>query len=102
MATSLARQLKSIRSDITATLDKRKFEKVSSLLFEPDEAAVQDFDTVLALGQNGLHGLIQIDPRFQKFEQTLFSDTAKGIDRAIQVCCFLVGDVFLRLDESRE
>jgi U3 small nucleolar RNA-associated protein 10 len=94
MATSLARQLKSIRSDITATLDKRKFEKVSSLLFEPDEAAVQDFDTILALGQNGLHGLIQIDSRFQKFEKTLFSETAKGIDRAIQVCSALLVSCF--------
>jgi len=85
MATSLARQLQSIKSDIVATLDKRKHEKVSSLLFDPDEAATQDFHAVFSLGVNGLYGLVQLDPRFQKFEKTLFSETSKEIDRTIQV-----------------
>ena len=85
MTTSLARQLQAIRSDTAATLDKRKHEKVASLLFAPEEAADQSFDAVLSLGLNGLHGLIQIEPRFGKFEKTLFSETAREIDRAIQV-----------------
>ena len=85
--TSLARQLQTIRSDVTATLDKRKHEKVASLLFEPKEAAYQHWDLVYAVGQNGLEGLIQLDPRFQKFESTLFSNSSKDVDRAILVLC---------------
>src|SRR5208282_5587115 len=85
MATSLARQLQAIRSDVVATLDKRKHEKVASLLFDPEEAGEQDYEAVFSLGLNGLHGLIQIDPKFGKFENTLFAETAKEIDRAIQV-----------------
>ena len=85
MATALARQLKSIRSETTATLDKRKHEKISSLLFDPQEAAEQDYDTVLALGLNGLQGLIHLEPKFEQFERTLFSETSRDIDRAIKV-----------------
>jgi U3 small nucleolar RNA-associated protein 10 len=85
MATALARQLQAIRSETAATLDKRKHDKVASLLFDPKEAAEQDYDTVLSLGVNGLQGLIQIDAKFRQFEGTLFSETSKKIDRAIQV-----------------
>lgn len=87
--TSLARQLQAIRSDVTATLDKRKHEKVASLLFEPKEAAYQQWDLVYAVGQNGLEGLVQLDPRFKKFESTLFSISSKEVDRAILVLCLL-------------
>lgn len=89
--TSLARQLQAIRSDVTATLDKRKHEKVASLLFEPKEAAYQDYDAVYAIGQNGLEGLIQLDERFHKFESTLFSVSSKDVDRAILVLALLRG-----------
>lgn len=85
MTTSLARQLQVIRSDTVATLDKRKHEKVASLLFDPGEAAEQSFDAVHSLGLNGLHGLMQIEPRFQMFEKTLFSETSKEIDRSVLV-----------------
>jgi hypothetical protein len=85
MATSLARQLQTLRSETAATLDKRKHDRVASLLFDPQDAAEQDYDAVLALGQNGLLGLVQLDGRFREFEQTLFSETAKEMDRAIQV-----------------
>jgi U3 small nucleolar RNA-associated protein 10 len=85
MATALARQLQSIRSETTATLDKRRHERVASLLFDPAEAAEQDYATVLSLGVNGLQGLVQLEPRFQHFEKTLFSETSKDIDRTIQV-----------------
>ena len=85
MATSLARQLQAIRSETVATLDNRKHGRVASLLFERDEAASQDFEAVFALGLNGLHGLILLNPQFQKFQKTLFSEAAKEIDRAIQV-----------------
>lgn len=85
MATSLARQLQALRSDTIATLDKRKHDKISSLLFESAEAAAQDYESILALGLNGLHGLIQFDARFQRFEDTLFAETSTEIDRTIQV-----------------
>lgn len=90
MATALARQLQAIRSDTVATLDKRKHERVASLLFDPEEASGQDFDTIFFLGLNGLHGLIQIEPKFEGFEKTLFAETSKEIDRAIQVSPQLV------------
>jgi len=86
MATSLARQLQSIRSDTVATLDKRKHEKVASLLFDPEEAAVQDYHAVFSLAVNGLYGLVQLDSRFDRFHKTLFAESSKEIDRAIQVC----------------
>jgi U3 small nucleolar RNA-associated protein 10 len=85
MTSSLARQLQTIRSETVATLDKRKHEKVASLLFDPNEAAGHDLNALRSLGLNGLHGLIQIDSRFHKFGDTLFSETAKDIDRAVQV-----------------
>jgi len=92
MATSLARQLQAIHSDVVATLDKKKHEKVSSLLFDPNEAALQDYDEVLSLGLDGLNKLIEIEPRFKKFKSNLFSSSSKEVDRAIQVrrkiCCF--------------
>jgi hypothetical protein len=96
--TSLARQLEAIRSETVATLDKRKHEKVASLLFDPEEAADQDLDAIYSLGLNGLHGLIQLDPGFQKFAGTLFSQTSRDIDRTIQAGpCF---DVTNFVDES--
>jgi len=85
MATSLARQLQAIRSDVVATLDKKKHEKVSSLLFDPAEAAVQDYDEVLSLGLDGLNKLIEVELRFKKFKTNLFSTSSKDVDRAIQV-----------------
>ena len=85
MATSLARQLQAIRSDTVATLDKRKHDKVASLFLDPDEAGKQSLDSAFSIGSNGLHGLIQLDQRFGKFEKTLFAVNSKEIDRTIQV-----------------
>lgn len=85
MATSLARQLQSLRSDVVATLDKRKHQKAASLLFDPEEAASQTLEAVYSLGVNGLHGLVQLEPRFERFGRTLFAESAKEIDRAVQV-----------------
>jgi U3 small nucleolar RNA-associated protein 10 len=102
MATSLARQLQALRSNTVATLDKRKHEKVGSLLFGPEEAARQDFDSALSLGLNGLHGLVQIEPQFQKFEKTLFSETSKEIDRSIQVQAVATRMLLNFVDQSRE
>ena len=98
MATSLARQLQTIKSNTVATLDKRKHEKVASLLFDPDEAAAQDFHSIFSLSVNGLHGLVQLDPRFRKFEKTLFAEASKEIDRTIQV---LLNEIkYLFVDEK--
>ena len=91
MATSLARQLQTLRSDVVGTLDKRKHQRIASLLFDPDEAAAQTFAAVYALGINGLQGLIQLDPRFGKFARTLFAESAKEIDRATQVSLLYFG-----------
>jgi len=102
MATSLAGQLQALRSDVVGTLDKRKHQRAASLLFDPDEAAAQTFAAVYALGINGLHGLIQLEPRFGKFARTLFAESAKEIDRAIQASLLYVSDLGgdLIVDES--
>lgn len=91
MTTSLARQLQAIRSDVVATLDKRKHEKASSLLFDPKQAAEQSYDEILSLGLDGLNKLIEVEPRLKKFKSNLFSSSSKEVDRSIQVAlevCF--------------
>jgi hypothetical protein len=85
MTTSLARQLQALRSDVVATLDKRKHHRVASLLFDPDEAAGQTLEAIYSLGVNGLSGLVLLEPQFERFGQTLFAENAKEIDRAVQV-----------------
>ncbi|XP_044532879.1 HEAT repeat-containing protein 1 [Gracilinanus agilis] len=58
--------------------------EVASLLFDCKEAASIDRDTIFALGCTGLEELTGIDPSFQKFESTLFSQLAKSLERSVQ------------------
>ncbi|CAD1476631.1 unnamed protein product, partial [Heterotrigona itama] len=82
MATSLAEQLKKLRTPQTQILYQDK--KRASLLFDPREAANLDKETVLSIGQNGLQELIKLSDVFLEFEQTLFAQSSLSLERAIQ------------------
>ena len=82
---SLAKQLKqlqipgSLPSTATAKASKK-----ASLLFESKEAADIDNDTVFSIGLNGLEELKVIEPAFSTFDNSLFGETSKSLERALQ------------------
>ncbi|XP_022087703.1 HEAT repeat-containing protein 1-like isoform X2 [Acanthaster planci] len=82
--TSLAQQLKRLAVPqaqvATVTHDRHR----KSLLFDSKEAASLDQETFYALGVNGLQELENIDPSFQEFENTLFDDASKSLERSVQ------------------
>ncbi|NWZ97529.1 HEAT1 protein, partial [Nesospiza acunhae] len=81
--TSLAEQLKRLALPQTdpSLLDRSE---VASLLFTCKEAATIDRDTCFAIGCTGLEELMGIDPSFEEFQSSLFSSTAKGLERSVQ------------------
>ncbi|KAI8874302.1 ARM repeat-containing protein [Ramicandelaber brevisporus] len=82
MASTLAQQLKQIRTvDKTALGEKGQLIKPTFLFTSGKEAAQHDDDTIYSLGVNGLEQLISLDPRFAAFEETLFASPAKELDR---------------------
>ncbi|XP_078413403.1 HEAT repeat-containing protein 1 isoform X1 [Cetorhinus maximus] len=81
--TSLAFQLKRLalpQNDLSL-LSRRE---AASLLFDCKEAATIDRDTFYAIGCTGLEELIGIDPSFEDFQSTLFSQASKGLERSVQ------------------
>ncbi|XP_075718875.1 HEAT repeat-containing protein 1 [Rhinoderma darwinii] len=81
--TSLAHQLKRLTlPQNDPSLLGRHY--VASLLFDPKEAANIDRDTFYALGCTGLEELMGIDASFAIFEETLFSNTSKSLERSVQ------------------
>lgn len=82
---SLAKQLKqlqipgSLPSTATAKASKK-----ASLLFDSKEAADIDNETVFSIGLNGLEELKVIEPAFSTFDNSLFCDTSKSLERALQ------------------
>ncbi|XP_011695348.1 PREDICTED: HEAT repeat-containing protein 1 [Wasmannia auropunctata] len=82
MATSLAAQLKKLRTPQTNLLLQEK--KRPSLLFDPKEAANLDRDTVLNIGQSGLEELQKLSSVFDEFHGTLFAQSSVNFERAIQ------------------
>lgn len=84
---SLARQLSVIRANNETIQDKKKRKKIHSvsLVYEPQVAANQDFDTIYSASLDALRELELLDPRFASFENSLFSETSLCIDRQVQV-----------------
>ncbi|KAM4041921.1 HEAT repeat-containing protein 1 isoform 2-T2 [Anomaloglossus baeobatrachus] len=81
--TSLAHQLKRLAlPQNDASLLGRHH--AASLLFDPKEAASIDRETFYALGCTGLEELMGIDASFAVFEETLFSNTSKSLERSVQ------------------
>ena len=83
MATSLGAQLAQIRDQSTNPLDLKAQKKAhaQSLLFEPQIAGTQDFDTIYQLCYDGFEDLCRLDSRFLGFAKTLFSEQSRSQDR---------------------
>lgn len=84
---SLSQQLKSINEKTASVaLDRKSRSKIhsKSLIFDPKIASTQDYDYLYQIGLEGLEDLIEIDSRFSKFKQTLFSETTINLDRNVQ------------------
>ena len=84
---SLSQQLKSINEKTASiALDRSSRSKIHSrsLIFSPKVAATQDYDFLYQLGLEGLDELCDLDSRFNKFKQTLFSETSVSLDRNVQ------------------
>lgn len=84
MASSLAAQLAQGASLNAALLVDRSRRKYSeSYLFTGREADHHDLHALHALGLNGLLQLKTLDSAFRPYEDILFSDAAKSIDRTL-------------------
>ena len=84
MTSSLAVQLSQGASLNSALLvDRPKRQYAESYLFTGKEANHHDLHSVHALALNGFTHLTSINPTFRAFEQTLFSDAAKTVDRTL-------------------
>lgn len=84
---SLSQQLQSISSKTQSlALDRKARSKIHSrsLIFEPKIASAQDYDYIYQIGLEGLEELTEIDSRFNKFKNTLFSETSINFDRNVQ------------------
>ena len=85
MVSSLAAQLAQGTSLNSALLvDKSRRKPTESYLFTPKEAHQHDLDSIYALGANGFTQLAILDPSLRSFENSLFSDQAKALDRTLQ------------------
>ncbi|KAM4623532.1 HEAT repeat-containing protein 1 [Polymixia lowei] len=81
--TSLAHQLKRLAlPQNDPNLFTRK--EVTSLLFDPKDAAIMDRSTFYALGCTGLEELLGIEPAFSEFQDTLFSQASQTLERSVQ------------------
>jgi U3 small nucleolar RNA-associated protein 10 len=84
MTSSLVAQLAqgaSLNSFLLADRSKRKH--TESYLFTEKEAKQHDLYSVHALALNGFVHLRSVDPTLRSFEETLFSDAAKTLDRTL-------------------
>ncbi|KAJ8670534.1 hypothetical protein QAD02_001793 [Eretmocerus hayati] len=81
MATSLAEQLKRLKTPQTTLLlqDKRK----PSLLFDTKQAADLDRDTVYNIGLRGLEELVKLHNEFENFKTTLFAPSSINLERSV-------------------
>lgn len=84
MPSSLATQLAqgfSLNSDLFVDRARRK--PTRSYLFTEREADKHDLESIHALASNAFIQLRQWNPALQNYENSLFSDAAKGIDRTL-------------------
>jgi U3 small nucleolar RNA-associated protein 10 len=83
MATALQKQLAAIAAASTRQLDLKaqKAAHSKSLLFEHRVAASQSFDSIYLLCYEGFRDLCALDPRFQRYSTSIFSDQSKAEDR---------------------
>lgn len=81
-ATSLTEQLKNL--SVPQSTIYKDDKKKTSLIFDPQEAALKDRDTFYEIGQSGLQELIALYEGFRLYEDTLYSLSSKEFERAIQ------------------
>ncbi|KAI5291138.1 snoRNA-binding rRNA-processing protein utp10 [Ascosphaera aggregata] len=83
MPSSLAAQLSQIAAKSTHQLDLKaqKAAHSQSLIFEKTVAGSQTFDTIYQICYEGFLEICALDPRFKKFQRTLFSEQSKSEDR---------------------
>ena len=85
MATSLAKQLQQLQIPITLfSAAASVTEKKASFLFDAKDAADIDNETVFSIGVNGFEELMTIEPAFSAFENLLFSESSKSLERTLQ------------------
>ncbi|KAI0632952.1 hypothetical protein C8Q77DRAFT_1120632 [Trametes polyzona] len=86
MVSSLAEQLARSASLNANLLNEKARKQVQSesYLFSPKEARQHDLESLHALGVNGFLQLKSLQPAVAPFEQPLFSDAAKALDRTLQ------------------
>ncbi|KAI0369251.1 hypothetical protein BV20DRAFT_968110 [Pilatotrama ljubarskyi] len=86
MVSSLAEQLAKSASLNANLLNEKARKQVQSesYLFSPKEARQHDIESLHALGVNGFLQLKSLQPAVAPFEQHLFSDAAKSLDRTLQ------------------
>lgn len=82
--TSLAEQLKKLAVPQGQAIASAHERRRKSILFDPQEAAGLTRDTVYALGVNGIQELATIDPGFEEFEKTIFSQGSQTMERSVQ------------------
>ena len=81
---SLAIQLQSIASLDAGRLTSRTGAPSSkSYLFPPKVAGTHDLDSIFLLGQSGFEELLTLDSKLGDFEDELFSESAKHVDRML-------------------
>jgi U3 small nucleolar RNA-associated protein 10 len=81
---SLANQLQAIASLDASRLTSRTGAPSSkSYLFPPKTAASHDLDSIYALAQSGYEELLSLDASFQEFEDKLFSERSRRVDRML-------------------
>lgn len=98
MVSSLAAQLSQNASLNSAFLLEKSRRKVAqSYLFSLKEADHHDLESIHALGVNGFLQLSLLEPSVRKYEDALFSDSAKVTDRTL-----LAEEVARRLDQAIE
>lgn len=81
---SLASQLQNIASADASRLTSRTGAPAAkSYLFPPKTAASHDLDAIFSLAQSGYEELVDLDPDFEEFGDSLFSEHARRTDRTL-------------------
>lgn len=84
---SLKSQLAEVAtSNATVALDRKRRQKLhsASLIYNPKTASTQDYDTIFENAVEALNDLIEIEPHFEIFTRSLFSESSMSIDRNVQ------------------
>lgn len=84
---SLSQQLNVISSNnASLALDRKARSRLhsKSLIFDPKTASTQDYDYIYQISLEGLEELIELDSRFLRFKNSLFSETSISFDRNVQ------------------